>query len=112
MPCPGLETICVRLLRSCDLHCSHCWSYSGPTENTKINLDKLIKFLDATLVHGLKHVSLSGGEPTMYPALYEVIQWCTKRHISVTITTNGFNTSRLTGLLNNIKKICLAIKKW
>ncbi len=62
-----LDTICVRVTTKCNMKCRHCWAPFS-LKATDIDLNELTNFisrLKSTI--GLKHVSLSGGEPTLYP---------------------------------------------
>jgi molybdenum cofactor biosynthesis enzyme MoaA len=93
-----LETLCVRLLRRCNLACLHCWAGSSPDETETLPWDELCRFLRSLAIGGLKHVSLSGGEPFLYARLGDAISDCLGIGLCVTVTTNGFMGSRYTGL--------------
>lgn len=88
------ETICVRLLRKCTLSCGHCWAESSPLQTEELASGELVRFLRELRRRGLKHVSLSGGEPFLYGELSEVVRACLEEGLFVTVTTNGFMGSR------------------
>jgi MoaA/NifB/PqqE/SkfB family radical SAM enzyme len=93
-----LETLCVRLLRKCNLACRHCWAGSSPYETEALSWDEVCRFLRSLAVGGLKHVSLSGGEPFLYTRLGEAIGDCLDIGLCVTVTTNGFMAARYAAL--------------
>lgn len=97
-----IETICVHLLRQCDLLCRHCWSRPSLEPGPELKPRILLAFLERLLPHGFKHLSLSGGEPTLYQPLFEVISWCQKQRVTCTITTNGYNPCRVASLAQQI----------
>lgn len=84
-----LETICVRILRRCNLSCMHCWAGSSPLSSDILDVDRILKFVDEIRPLGLKHVSLSGGEPLLYKGLYELLDKLLARGLYLTLTTNG-----------------------
>ena len=108
---PRLETICLHLLRRCNLSCPHCWSHSSPSEDSELELNNILVFLDTLVDYGLKHVSLSGGEPTLYSSIIELIQWCINRQLSCTLTTNGVDTEKIAELIRFLVKLNYKIKE-
>ncbi|MCK9272946.1 radical SAM protein [Candidatus Gracilibacteria bacterium] len=76
---------------SCNFKCPYCRGlkeeYLGniPFEEAKECLDLWIK-------QGLKNVRFSGGEPTLYPRLIELIRICKDNNVSrIAVSTNGSN---------------------
>jgi sulfatase maturation enzyme AslB (radical SAM superfamily) len=88
------ETICVRILRKCNLTCTHCWASSSPHETEELDAHELMRFLGELRPFGLKHVSLSGGEPFLYRDLPQVVRACLELGLFVSVTTNGFMGTR------------------
>ena len=84
-----LETICIRLTNKCNLNCLHCWASSKKERYFLLDPFKLLFFIKKLKYLGLKHVSLSGGEPTLYPYLEFVIDKLLEENLSITLTTNG-----------------------
>lgn len=100
-----LETICVRVTTRCNLNCRHCWA--PPSEKLiDIDLNELLEFvslLKSTV--GLKHVSLSGGEPTLYPHIKILLDKLFKQNLYVSITTNGASSTSLAEIIRQSKFI-------
>lgn len=97
---PVLETLCFRITTRCNLHCDFCRANSSPYASEYIDIDLLKRYLlDAQSRLGLKHVSISGGEPTVNRRLTSLITWLTSNGLKVTVTTNG-----TAGLIDRLKK--------
>ena len=84
-----LETICIRLTNKCNLNCLHCWAFSNKKRLLFLDPFKLLFFIKELKYLGLKHVSLSGGEPTLYPYIEFIIDKLLEENLSITLTTNG-----------------------
>jgi len=87
------------------MKCHHCWAL--PSDKLiDIDLNELLEFvslLKSTV--GLKHVSLSGGEPTLYPHIQILLENLFKRNLYVSITTNGTSSTSLTEIIRQSKFI-------
>jgi MoaA/NifB/PqqE/SkfB family radical SAM enzyme len=89
-----LETLCVRLLRRCNLACRHCWAGSSPFRTDALSWSEVRGFLRSLAMENLRHVSLSGGEPLLFSDLGEAIHDCLDMGLCITLTTNGFVGAR------------------
>ena len=86
---------CLTLVEICDycnLRCPVCYASSGPERQQFRNLDDVAKMLDA-VVRNEGHpdvVQLSGGEPTVHPGFFEIIEMAKARPIRhLMVNTNG-----------------------
>lgn len=86
-----LETICVKVTNKCNLTCTHCRANAEIKNKPFIDLSILKTFLLEAETIGLKHVSLSGGEPGFDDRIGEFTKWLIKHRFYVTITTNGLS---------------------
>ncbi|MCL4270605.1 MAG: radical SAM protein [Anaerolineales bacterium] len=93
-----LETLCVQITLKCNLACTHCRAASSPKTSVDIDLPLVKKFLYAIKAIGLKHVSISGGEPGIDKRIGEFSNWLISEGFYLTITTNG-----TTQLLSRLK---------
>lgn len=93
-----LGTLCFRLTTHCNLACSFCRAGSSPSSREYADVQLFKRFVaDARRYLGLKHVSISGGEPGLDPRLPNLVGWLTDTGSYVTVTTNG--TSHLSRVL-------------
>ena len=92
----SLNQCTVTLTRQCNLRCSFCYAketdYLPQDIIEYTNLLKIIDFCDDAKV---KYIVFTGGEPTLYPQLINVLKYIkNKKNIaSATIATNGIRLS-------------------
>jgi 7,8-dihydro-6-hydroxymethylpterin dimethyltransferase len=86
---------CLTLVEICDycnLRCPVCYAESGPERQQFHTLDQIEKMLDA-VVRNEGHpdvVQLSGGEPTVHPDFFEIVEMAKARPIRhLMVNTNG-----------------------
>jgi Fe-coproporphyrin III synthase len=75
-PCqiPAYRIVQVHPTLRCNLKCAHCYSSSLPAYHDFIPVDALSRFLAFAKGQGFNVVSMSGGEPFLYPGLGELLQ--------------------------------------
>ncbi len=79
----------IQITRNCNQNCLIC---SNPPSGWKdLPLAKVKKIIDGYVVKNYEGLILSGGEPTIYPFLPEVIAYCRQKRFPVRIITNGQN---------------------
>lgn len=77
----------LQLTRKCNQKCRFC---SNPPSGWKdLSLEKVKKIIDKYIKEKYDGVILTGGEPTLYQELLEVINYCQKRNFQCRIITNG-----------------------
>jgi MoaA/NifB/PqqE/SkfB family radical SAM enzyme len=99
-----LQTVCYRITQHCNLSCYHCRSGSSPRTRLYSRTDLFLNF--ARLAQndlGLRHVSISGGEPTLDRRLPELVEQLVSMGLFVSITTNG--SLNLQTLLQSTSKV-------
>lgn len=80
----------LTLNRTCNLRCK--WCYARDTEyKSSLTMSKdlafeLIDFFDSINV---KHIILIGGEPTIHPDFFEIIEYAKEKNIKCALVTNG-----------------------
>ena len=88
----GLDApICLtwELTYACNLACRHCLSSSGrrdPRELTTAQARAVIDELERMQVF---YVNIGGGEPTIRPDFWELVDYATAHHVGVKFSTNG-----------------------
>jgi mycofactocin radical SAM maturase len=88
----GLDApICLtwELTYACNLSCRHCLSSSGrrdPRELTTAECKAVIDELERMQVF---YVNIGGGEPTVRPDFWELVNYATDHHVGVKFSTNG-----------------------
>ncbi len=87
----------VEVTDSCNLRCPVCYAGSGPERMEHRSLALIEKMLDA-VVRNEGHpdvVQISGGEPTLHPEFFEIIELAKARPIRhLMVNTNGVRIAR------------------
>ncbi|MGD6978857.1 MULTISPECIES: radical SAM protein [Citricoccus] len=84
----------------CNLKCAHCYSSSAPAQKQSLDQNLLKQFLSDAVVLGFDSVSVSGGEPLMYPELEELLTFARHIGLQTGLVTNGtFLTREMTNRL-------------
>jgi mycofactocin radical SAM maturase len=88
----GLDApICLtwELTYACNLSCAHCLSSSGrrdPRELTTAQAEAVIDELERMQVF---YVNIGGGEPTIRPDFWHLVEYAVAHHVGVKFSTNG-----------------------
>ena len=83
-----IELLSIDLSNYCSKQCSFCYNHSRKEGNTVWKPSEVIDFASDCIAHGVKAVSLGGGEPFEYNGVFEVIDALyTKCYLS--LTSNG-----------------------
>jgi MoaA/NifB/PqqE/SkfB family radical SAM enzyme len=76
----------IQLVRICNQKCRFC---SNPETDYRLSPDQAKARVDDFLSRGYDGIILTGGEPTLYPDLIEIIRHTAARGIHVRMITNG-----------------------
>lgn len=93
----GLDSpICLtwELTYACNLACAHCLSSSGrrdPRELTTAECKAVIDELERMQVF---YVNIGGGEPTVRPDFWELVDYATAHKVGVKFSTNGIKINK------------------
>lgn len=92
----GQAILHLHPLRRCNLRCLHCYSDSSPSAQAMLSFEESIFAIREAARWGYKVLSISGGEPLLYPWLYQVLQEAKSLGMKTSLVTNGM-------LLNSLK---------
>ena len=82
--------ICFRVTRYCNARCGFCLA---PPDGTNAAAGILTNRIDWLLSHGVKTIHFCGGEPTIHPALPQLLAHVQARGGKSKLTTNGIKVS-------------------
>jgi len=82
-------SICVELIKKCNLTCPYCRSGSSPFEKDFLEFATLSKLLSDLSQICKWRISLTGGEPLLYSHLPNLIEQIVSHYYPFCLTTNG-----------------------
>jgi len=83
-----IELLSIDLSNYCSKQCSFCYNHSHREGNTMWTPDEVISFATDCITHGVKAVSLGGGEPFEYDGVFDIIDALRPRAY-ISVTSNG-----------------------
>jgi [mycofactocin precursor peptide]-tyrosine decarboxylase / 3-amino-5-[(4-hydroxyphenyl)methyl]-4,4-dimethylpyrrolidin-2-one synthase len=83
--------ICLtwELTYACNLSCVHCLSSSGRRDPRELTTDEAVAVIDTLERMQVFYVNIGGGEPTVRPDFWELVDYATAHHVGVKFSTNG-----------------------
>jgi len=88
----GLDApICLtwELTYACNLACVHCLSSSGRRDPRELTTQECKRVIDELERMQVFYVNIGGGEPTVRPDFWELVDYATAHHVGVKFSTNG-----------------------
>src|SRR4051795_11397642 len=88
----GLDApICLtwELTYGCNLACVHCLSSSGRRDPRELTTAELFGVVDELSAMQVFYVNIGGGEPTLRPDFWDVLDYCVDSKVGVKFSTNG-----------------------
>jgi mycofactocin radical SAM maturase len=88
----GLDApICLtwELTYACNLSCVHCLSSSGKRDPRELSTQQCKDVIDELERMQVFYVNIGGGEPTVRPDFWELVDYATEHHVGVKFSTNG-----------------------
>jgi uncharacterized radical SAM superfamily Fe-S cluster-containing enzyme len=107
--CPDHEQhSCISLIEitdQCNLTCPVCYAESSPSRTTHRTLEQIEFMLDRVIANEGEPdiVQISGGEPTIHPQLFEILDAAKRRPIKhLMLNTNGIRIAKTPGLAERL----------
>ncbi len=94
----GVFEVSLELTYRCHEQCIHCYNpgatrndneRSGRGDKKELTLEEYKLIIDDLCANGLTAVSITGGDPFMYPKVWDIIDYLYQNDIATTILTNG-----------------------
>ncbi len=88
----GLDApICLtwELTYSCNLACIHCLSSSGRRDPNELSTAEAMAVIDELAAMSVFYVNVGGGEPTIRPDFFELLDYSVAKGVGVKFSTNG-----------------------
>ncbi len=84
-----LKELKIEVTYKCDLNCIHCSSDAKPSNPLQVSRDDCIRIISEAIEIGVKNITFSGGEPLLWPYIFEVVEFTAKHNANTTIYTSG-----------------------
>jgi mycofactocin biosynthetic radical S-adenosylmethionine protein MftC len=88
----GLDApICLtwELTYACNLACIHCLSSSGRRDPRELSTDECLHVVDELARMQVFYVNIGGGEPTIRPDFFQIVEHSVNQGVGVKFSTNG-----------------------
>ena len=88
----GLDApICLtwELTYACNLACVHCLSSSGRRDPAELSTSEARGLIDELAAMQVFYVNVGGGEPTIRPDFFDLLEYAVSRRVGVKFSTNG-----------------------
>jgi SynChlorMet cassette radical SAM/SPASM protein ScmF len=91
---PSLRSFYLYMTTGCNLACRHCWItptfvHGEPDPGDCVDVGLLREAVAEAKPLGLRHVKLTGGEPTLHPQFVEIVDLLTAEGLRLDMETNG-----------------------
>jgi uncharacterized radical SAM superfamily Fe-S cluster-containing enzyme len=107
--CPDHEqhgcNLLIEVTDNCNLRCPTCYAGSGPERQTHRPLEQIERMLDKAVENEGEPdvVQISGGEPTVHPQFFEILDAAKRRPIRhLMVNTNGVRIAREDGFAEQL----------
>lgn len=108
--CPDHEqhgcTLLIEITDACNLRCPTCYAMSGPERKNHRSLKQVEAMLDLAVRNEETPsiVQISGGEPTIHPQFFEIMDAARSRPIQhLMVNTNGIRIAKEDGFAERLK---------
>ena len=104
-----LHTVHLQLTNKCNYRCAYCYARSGTQVDPMLPLEVLTKVVDeVTSLSPNCRYELSGGEPLLYPHIFELSEYIKSKGSPMSLLTNGSlinekNYQRIAALYDFVK---------
>ncbi len=88
----GLEApICLtwEITYGCNLACVHCLSSSGRRDPAELTTAEAMAVVDELAAMQVFYVNIGGGEPTIRPDFFDLVEYSVEKQVGVKFSTNG-----------------------
>ena len=86
---PPLEEVCLEITDVCTMECLHCSGSCKLTSENMLSLHEVKRIISDFACMGGKILEISGGEPLMHPALFEIVAHAKMNRLETVLYTSG-----------------------
>ena len=82
-------TVTWEITAACNIACIHCLSSSGRRRPRELTTQQSLALVDEFAAMQVFQLHFGGGEPFIYPGIWQVLERCTERGLVMCVSTNG-----------------------
>lgn len=82
-------TVTWEITAACNIACVHCLSASGRRRSGELKTAEALALVDELAEMQVFQIHFGGGEPFIYPGIWQVLERCTQRGLVMCVSTNG-----------------------
>lgn len=82
-------TVTWEITAACNIACVHCLSASGRRRPGELKKEQALALVDELADMQVFQIHFGGGEPFIYPGIWQVLERCTQRGLVMCVSTNG-----------------------
>lgn len=86
----NLKTIVLQVTTKCPYNCPQCYMKRGEHD---LSIDVAKSIVDEAIHLGAKAFQITGGEPLVYPYIFELIEYASIAGLNSLLATSGYNCS-------------------
>lgn len=108
----NIENVYIEICNQCNLKCLHCYNESTINNHQYIEINQFIAIVNQMLNAGIRHITLSGGEPLLHPNIDKILSFLNdnKEIETVRIVTNGtLLVEKLSEYISSMPKLLIQI---
>lgn len=83
------KTMWLTIIEQCNNRCIWCYEGSSPEKVKQMSYERAVRVIDKLKILGIKECVITGGEPTLHPDLFKIIEYLKQNRIKTTLLTNG-----------------------
>lgn len=86
----NLKSFWITVNRNCNFRCKWCYAENtGYCSNDDMSIEKAKQIVDLATEIDIKHITIIGGEPTLWNGLFELNDYCREKCINTSMLTNA-----------------------
>ena len=82
-------TVTWEITAACNIACVHCLSASGKRRPRELTTQQALALVDELAEMQVFQIHFGGGEPFLYPGIWQVLEHCRERELVMCVSTNG-----------------------
>lgn len=82
-------TVTWEITAACNIACVHCLSASGKRRPRELTTQQSLALVDELAEMQVFQIHFGGGEPFIYPGIWQVLERCRERGLVMCVSTNG-----------------------